>query len=286
MGNPIYPRALYTPSTRDGGAYIGGPPRGVWHETITPPSAFFTAETYYHIQFRQWPITDIPRIRQFIPFNRASRALRNLRPGENPTGDPDVQTNRMGEVNINAAMVGYQRPRANGFPSLYPLTDAMLNEILDYMEWCEAEWGIPLDASALISDPGRQEYGYEAPGRMSAAEWRSFTGWCGHELVTENTHHDPYYLFGQQVKAATQGETDMATKVAQPDWMPDAVLEELRKDGILTTTPTEEPYDVWRMYTFLYRANRGLKRKIAAVSAGAGATAAAVIAEIVDRLGG
>lgn len=203
-GAPAYPKAQQTITGLDGGAYVGGPPRGVWHETITAPSEFYTGNTYYHIQFRQWPLTAKPESRQFIPFTRASRALRNLSSASRVDvglSAEDIQTNREGSVNINVALVGYQTAKAGGYPSLYPLTDAMVNELSEFIEWCEAEHGIPADLSALISEPGQQEYGYLSPLRFTNEEWVKFSGWCGHERVTENTHHDPYYLFAQQMQA-------------------------------------------------------------------------------------
>lgn len=198
MGNPLYPPAVHRITGIDGGSYLGGPPRGVWHETITAPVAFYRSATYYHIQFREWPLGSAPQIEQHIPFDVASRGLRNLTSSQRIAADlspEDVATNRMGSVNINAALVGYQTGREGGYPGLYPLSEAMVDTLAAFMLWCEKEWDIPADVSALIDQAGQQEYGYLSPLRMSNDEWEAFTGWCGHELVTENTHHDPYWQF-------------------------------------------------------------------------------------------
>lgn len=206
-GNPVYPKAVQRITGIDGGSYIGGPPRGVWHETITTPAEFYRSATYYHIQFRQWPLTSKPQIEQAIPFDRASRGLRNLTVAQRVDAGlsaEDVQTNRMGDVNINAALTGYQEDRTStgGYPSLYPLTDAMVNELCEFMVWCEEEWGVPANVSALIGEPGQQEYGYHSPWRLDNEEWEDFSiGWIGHERVTENTHHDPLWKLKAQLEA-------------------------------------------------------------------------------------
>lgn len=236
-----YPKATLRLAGVDGGSYIGGPPRGVFHETITTPDGFYRRNTYYHIQFMQWPLTDAPRIEQHIPFDRASRALRNLTSTQRVSAGltpEDVQTNRMGSVNINVALVGYQVPTGN-YPSLYPLTDAMLNELSEFVEWCEEEWGIPADVSALLATPGASEAGYHAPARFSNEEWRQFTGWCGHERVTENTHHDPYWMLGRQLGAwlGDTEEDDMAILTDDEQRELQAFLQELKKVDSNVTFP-------------------------------------------------
>lgn len=231
--NPLYPLAVnrIPDPVVSGGSYIGGSPRGVWHETITAPVEFYRKAIYYHIQFREWPLGSTPQIEQHIPFDRASRGLRNLTSTQRIAADLsplDVQTNRMGSVNINAALVGYQTyqfrtPPAVSYPSLYPLSEAMVDTLATFMLWCQAEWGIPADVSALLGEAGQQEYGYLSPFRFTNAEWTTFTGWCGHERVTENTHHDPYWQFPKtrlMIAMATMGSgkgEDMWSKKLNED---------------------------------------------------------------------
>lgn len=209
-GPAIYPGAIQMipDPPQDGGAYIGGPPRAIWHETITPPAWFYTGKIYYHLQFRQWPLTAKPEVGQFIPLNRASRALRNLDSEQRVDAGlsaEDVQTNRMGSTNLNVALVGYQVGRDNGYPSLYPLTDAMVNTIGEFVDFAYEEFGIPKDFSALLDEPGLAEAGYLSKYRFDNDQWGGFTGHGSHDLVVENTHHDTYWLFAHQMKPLYPG---------------------------------------------------------------------------------
>jgi hypothetical protein len=65
-------------------------------------------------------------------------------------------------------------------------TDWMLAGVADFIKWCHSEWGIPLSAPYAFDDwAGNHSH------RMSASQWRSFEGVCGHSHVPENGHTDP-----------------------------------------------------------------------------------------------
>lgn len=164
-----YPKAKRLDQGTTGGYYVGGPPRAVLHTTETRSWA---GAAYYHVQFME-VAPGVIEIRQYRPFNRASRALRNLAGG--------VQTNRQGSVNINACVVGYARESATW-------SDAMYRALHEFALWAEAEWAIP--RKEYVRTGGGECYGYYSPCRMSKSMWVSYNGWAAHQNVPENTHWD------------------------------------------------------------------------------------------------
>ncbi|MEU0691559.1 hypothetical protein [Streptomyces uncialis] len=137
-----------------------------------------------------------------------------------------------------------------------------LAEVAVPVRWLNQHHGIPLtcveDWLAYGSDsrrPGVTPASYGAsPARMSHAEWRAFTGWCGHQHVPENDHGDPGSMDFARVivlaKTPTTGgkEKDMdqaemyaavweqdkvpapdtsATKATNPRWAPVSYLREI-----------------------------------------------------------
>ncbi|MEI5520647.1 hypothetical protein WB388_08535 [Streptomyces brasiliscabiei] len=77
--------------------------------------------------------------------------------------------------------------------------DWALAEVAWLVRWLHDNHGVPLtcvrDWLAYGVDarrPGAVPASYGAsPARMTFGEWRSFTGWCGHQHVPENDHGDP-----------------------------------------------------------------------------------------------
>ena len=107
---------------------------------------------------------------QHVPIDRAARALKNTFGG--------VETNRTRCIQIE--IVG----RAATSGSLPP---AYLDGIGRLMRWVEYQTGLPR------TGPGRafaHKYG-QSGLRFTFAEWKTFSGWCGHCHVPENTHWDP-----------------------------------------------------------------------------------------------
>lgn len=97
-----------------------------------------------------------------------------------------------------------------------------LAEVAWLVRWLNANHGVPLtcarDWLAYGPDarrPGVVPASYGASKvRMSPNEWRTFTGWCGHQHVPENDHGDPGAMNFARVialaKRATTEEDDVA----------------------------------------------------------------------------
>ncbi len=58
-----------------------------------------------------------------------------------------------------------------------------------WMRWVEEQTG--MRSVAPFEFLGSEAYGTSGAARMTAGEWRSFDGWCGHQHVPENSHWDP-----------------------------------------------------------------------------------------------
>lgn len=216
-GPAFYPSAIRKITGVDGGSYLGGPPRVVIHTTET--AGFYESKTFYHLQVRD--MGDRVEARQYIPFTKASRALRNL-----PGG---VETNRMGDVCINVSIVGYAKNSPN-------LSDRMIQWLGEFAAWCHTEWGVPLRAPKFH---GGEAYGYNGVGRMGPQEWREFTGFCGHQDVNENTHWDPGKLPWDRIREVARAivETRFADVPADHVFFDD--VEWLADQGITRPQPDE-----------------------------------------------
>lgn len=178
-----YPKATQTITGTNGGRMTGGPPRGVIHTTETNPASFFTGQTYYHLQVREFQ--GVVQWRQFIDLDLASRALFN--------GPDPVQTNRMGTHCPNLAIVGYAKDSPD-------LSERMLDELAEFIAWCRDTMGIP--AVFPLPFQGGEAYGTGGVGRLSVEEWETVTGWVGHQDVPDgNTHWDPGKLPTDKLKA-------------------------------------------------------------------------------------
>lgn len=163
-----YPVATKMSWGRTGGSMIGGPPRGVLHETITT-----TVPTYgYGGSAPHFTIDRDGTVFQHSPVGMAARALRNASGG--------VQTNRQGSVCLQVEMVAYS--------SKNDWTPQMVASLRNLVEWARVEWGIP-DIFPL-DQGGGAEYGLKNPVELSNIEWLNFTGWLAHQHVPENTHWD------------------------------------------------------------------------------------------------
>lgn len=176
MGAIYYPKARLT-IDRPGGCGAmnkDGSKKVVWHTTETS-GGFYTKRAYYHIQL--WENSSgVAMWRQFIPFDRASCALRN-------DSGTVTQTNRDGDVNINVAIVGYARNTPY-------LSNAMLDAIAEFMVWAEEEWGIPAEFPYAFQ--GGEAYGVNGAGRLTLSQWDTASGHLGHQDVPDgNTHWDP-----------------------------------------------------------------------------------------------
>ncbi|WP_060905303.1 hypothetical protein [Streptomyces scabiei] len=115
--------------------------------------------------------------------------------------------------------------------------DWALAEVAWLVRWLHDNHGIPLtcvkDWLAYGKDarrPGITPASYGAsPARMSQAEWRNFTGWCGHQHVPENDHGDPGSMDFAQVIRLAKGEAKeedmpLTTDDVKKVWTTDNVI--------------------------------------------------------------
>ncbi|BFP50036.1 hypothetical protein KCMC57_64040 (plasmid) [Kitasatospora sp. CMC57] len=78
------------------------------------------------------------------------------------------------------------------------------------MRWLSDQHGIPLTGVAEWL-PYPASYGASRV-RMTFDQWRSFTGWCGHQHVPENDHGDPGSLPAAHILAVARGEATTPTE--------------------------------------------------------------------------
>lgn len=163
-------------------SYTSGPWRGVLHTTET------TGLPGYDGGAKAPHFTVVPGLAaktvvvyQHFDTSRPSRALANTSiPGE---------TNREQCIQIElVGTSGWICSVAPKSPALFwpEAPEWALAGLARLMRWIEAAHGMP-----SVSTP-RPWVPWNGPRvRMSAAEWDTFTGWCGHQHVPENDHTDP-----------------------------------------------------------------------------------------------
>jgi len=163
-------------------SYTSGPWRGVLHTTET------TGLPGYDGGAKAPHFTVVPGLAaktvvvyQHFDTSRPSRALANTSiPGE---------TNREQCIQIElVGTSGWIYSVAPKSPALFwpEAPEWALAGLARLMRWIEAAHGMP-----SVSTP-RPWVPWNGPRvRMSAAEWDTFTGWCGHQHVPENDHTDP-----------------------------------------------------------------------------------------------
>lgn len=122
-------------------------------------------------------------IRQHIDTAFSAKALVNL-----PGG---VQTNNAGALQVECiGSCDRAYARRHGLFYWPEATDDDLEPLARFMAWAHTEHGVPLTTRGLRFS-GTNAYGVNASQRMSFAEWREFSGVCGHQHVPENDHWDP-----------------------------------------------------------------------------------------------
>lgn len=166
---PWYPNASKIPGN-SGGAYTGGPFKGVLH-TTEGASASGAISAYRGAN--SWPHFTVDRdgkVYQHVGIDVAARALRNQSGG--------VQTNRDSAIQIE--VVGWASKPT------WPLVQ--IEALRRLMRWVEAQTGIKPEGPVFGSS---EQYGLRNPLEFSPSSWDTFNGWCGHQHVPENSHWDP-----------------------------------------------------------------------------------------------
>lgn len=208
---------------------VGGSPRGVIHTTEVAVET--SAAPFYHISF--FEITPgVVSIVQWRSFGVASLALVN--------GPDPMQTNRQGDVCVNAVIVGNAADSPN-------LSDAMIEAIGDFVRWCADELKIPIEGPADWC--GSEGYGTDGDCRFSISEWETWSGWCGHQHVPDdNSHWDPGELPWDRIAAhAEKGAATVAEgKLTKAE---EAAIARLKDLGIYTAGTDDEPGEIFEAVT-------------------------------------
>lgn len=162
-------------------------PKGCLHTTETTGWPSYTGWTVHpHVTIR--PIKDHGiEIRQHVPFNRASFALRNLSGGAETNRDYVFQFELIGtcEKNGDAFKRGaYYWPNAD---------DKVLTAL--YHRVIKPMWdGLRIPIRNLPFQSYPSSYGPITGTnnvRLSGSAFDTYSGWLGHQHVPENTHGDP-----------------------------------------------------------------------------------------------
>lgn len=173
MAGAWLPGAEVVRAADDGGGFIGGAPRVVWHATESDPKetdALCAAHHLHESGFAShlvWnPLT--AAIVQLLPATRAARGLRDAAGGLTP--------NQEGRVCLQIAVVAF---------SSDPFTAGPLRGLEEILRWL-ASWQVPTrwPAGAPPAEPIFRE------SERDRARW-SRGGHFGHSQVPENGHFDP-----------------------------------------------------------------------------------------------
>jgi hypothetical protein len=155
------------------GTYVSGPFRGVLHTTevkaYEPSQATYYGKTFAP-HFTLATVHGAVVMYQHYPIDRSARALEHK---------GNIQTNRQSAIQIEIAWT------AEDIATLPPEYTAKLRE---WMRWVESQTGVTRTAPKFF---GNEAFGVDSPSRMTAEEWKSFDGWCGHQHVPQNKHWDP-----------------------------------------------------------------------------------------------
>ncbi len=162
-------------ASQNGGAYTGGPFRGVIHTTEV--KSYTPSKTSYYGHHDPPHFTLVleksdARFYQHFPITAAARALENRAGG--------VETNRRSAIQIEIAWKAAE---------IGKLPEAMVERLWDWMRWVETQAGVK--GWNYRKFCGSEASGLKSNARMTADEWNAFDGWCGHQHVPENAHWDP-----------------------------------------------------------------------------------------------
>jgi len=206
-----------------------------------------------------------PQVRQHFPLPRAAMAL------VQPSGS--LSTNRLNVAQVElvgtsgwATSANRNRPyTVSGAHTNWSNPDQMmLKAVADLIAWLHKEWEVPLSAP-LPFDDWRGNHSH----RMTASQWSSFTGICGHSHVWGNSHTDPgAFPIAACLKLAAGGTTTIQEddEMQQADWKR---MEKLVHDQVERANVKLRESDMQRIWKMLLQVDSGgvvagLVRKVAA----------------------
>lgn len=162
-------------ASQNGGAYSGGPFRGVIHTTEITTYKPSKKDYFGHFDPPHFTLVmegSDARFYQHFPITVAARALENRAGG--------VETNRRSAIQIELVWKAAEIDK---------LPQAMVERLWDWMRWVETQAGVK--GSRYAEFKGIEAKGLKGTARMTHDEWNAFDGWCGHQHVPENEHWDP-----------------------------------------------------------------------------------------------
>lgn len=139
---------------------LQGPHKIVWHTTEGYGLPSYSGSNPH---FTLDPKTGT--LYQHQDVRQGARALQNLSGG--------VETNRQGAIQVE--LIGFASQTGSW-------TEQAYEHVADLARWIEAHCQVKRECSVTFSN---------TPHRMSASQWNSYNGHCGHQHVPENSHWDP-----------------------------------------------------------------------------------------------
>lgn len=127
-------------------------------------------------------------------------------------------------------------------------------EVAKFVRWLADEHGLPMKSELGGSPLPFKAYpgSYGSNGvRLSYSQWRSFTGWLGHQHVPENHHGDPGALPMQRILAFARDKTwEKEDLDMTPEQVHKAVWG-LDKIPAPENAPTRDTNPTWKAENFL-----------------------------------
>ena len=209
-----------------GGSYVPGPWRFVFH-TIEgePGEAGFRRLAARHTNPPHlWAMPSANLLLQTIPLDRSAYAL--ARPGS-------VQTNRRRAIQVEvdgyAAKMGALPQDAIDW-----LAERLLAPVARL---------VPINLERVLPTGGVSCYGHDSSCRLTAEQWQSFDGVCGHQHVPDNKHWDPG--LAPLLAIADRARQLVGVRGPRPEKLADhdgpAFAAETDEDGTPTWTGNTEP---------------------------------------------
>jgi hypothetical protein len=162
---------------------------------------------------------------QHYSFDRSARALVNKAGGVETNTDDVAQVELVGTCDPTHRKT-WGKLKAGVHYIYWPdAPDWALDDLADFLAWQNVKNGVPLKAPSEWL-PYPSSYG-NSKARMTFAEWRGFSGVCGHQHPPENVHGDP-------------GDIDITTLLAKAKTKA-AALKGASADGSTGTGSTTKP---------------------------------------------